>query len=229
MAVHVGAGLGGAQRIRQGPGWAVAGRPDDLVHPSAAGSDERIVIGAENGGQPVGAVAGVLADAAVVEDRHLLAGVGVAAVGDPRRVFRVAEPVRVAGPVAGGLDRGGAAAAQRELRRGLRRDPQVAPDGRHVRDQVGAVAGGLDRGGQADWARQQIVAPGRRLLGGATRSSTSCSAATASVSSGGQARPRLARSRVAASTASRRRPRPRRPRDLPPRAGPRGPGARPGR
>ena len=43
VAVHVGAGLGRAQRIRQGPGRAIAGGPDDLVHPSAAGCHERIV------------------------------------------------------------------------------------------------------------------------------------------------------------------------------------------
>jgi len=69
-------------------GRAVAHGPDDLVHPAAARRHERLGAGAEHSRQPVAAQSGVLADPAIVEDRDLLACIGVEPIGDPLRVFR---------------------------------------------------------------------------------------------------------------------------------------------
>jgi hypothetical protein len=65
--------------------------------------------------QLVGTEPRVLADAAIAEHRHLLAGVGVAVVGDPGGIFHIAEPGRMAGSVAVGLDRRSPAVALGEL------------------------------------------------------------------------------------------------------------------
>ena len=121
VPVDVPACLVAAERVGQRAGRAVPDGADDLVHPPAAGGHEGLRIGAENRRQPVRAVAGVLADAPVIEDRDLLAVVGIAPVGDPLGVPGVAEPVRVARAVTGGLRRGRAAPAQRELGRLRRR------------------------------------------------------------------------------------------------------------
>ena len=89
--------------IAEGAGRAVPDRPDDLVHPAAAGGDERLLAAVEDGGEPVGAQAGVLAGAAVVEDGHLLADVGVPPVRDPVGVLGVGEPDPGVRAVAEGL------------------------------------------------------------------------------------------------------------------------------
>src|SRR5262249_56401680 len=83
----------------------------------AAGGHERLGAGAEHRRQAVRAQPRVLADAAVVEDRQLLARIAVAPVGDPLGVLGVAEADPGAAAVAPGLDRRLAAPAQRELRR----------------------------------------------------------------------------------------------------------------
>ena len=135
---------GQAQRA----GRAVAHGPDELVEAAAAGGDEGLGLGPERGRQPVAAQAGVLADAPVVEDRDLLPRVGVALVGHPVRVLAVGEPAGRVRPVAERLERGGAAPAQRELRR--HRDLPAERGAQHgdVSDQVGAVLGGHDGGRQ---------------------------------------------------------------------------------
>jgi hypothetical protein len=64
--------------VRARPGWVISPQPILwlLVQP-------------EDVGQAVGAQAGVLAGAPVVEDGHLLAGVGVLAVGDSVRLLGI--------------------------------------------------------------------------------------------------------------------------------------------
>ena len=140
--------LGAVEGQAQRPGRAVAHRPDDLVHPAAARSHEGLGGGAERGGQPVGAQAGVLADAPVVEDRDLLPGVGVALVGHPVRVLGVGEAVAGVRPVAERLGRRAAAPAQGQLGRQGQVLAQRRADGRDVGDQVGAVLRGHDGGRQ---------------------------------------------------------------------------------
>src|SRR5262252_10351924 len=97
--------LAAAHRVAQRPRRAVAHRTDDLVHAAAAGRHERLGAGAEHGGQAVGAQPRVLADAAVVEDRQLLARIAVAPVRDPLGILGVAEPGPRVAAVAPGLDR----------------------------------------------------------------------------------------------------------------------------
>ena len=124
----------------QRPGRAVAHRPDELVETAAAGGDERARhAGAEHGRQPVGAQAGVLADAPVVEDRDLLARVGVALVGHPVRVLVVGEPAGGVRPVAERLHRRGAAPAQGQLGRHRELLAERRAHRGDVGDQVGAV------------------------------------------------------------------------------------------
>jgi hypothetical protein len=72
-----------AQRARR----AVPNGADDLVHATAARGYERLLTDAKHGRETVGTVSGVLADAAVVENRHLLAGVAFTVVGNPGRVL----------------------------------------------------------------------------------------------------------------------------------------------
>lgn len=94
MPVDFIAGLFAVDAVAERPRRAVADRADDLVHPPAAGSDKRLPALAEHGGQRVGAESGVLADAAVVVDGHLLAGVGVKTVLDPAWILVTGKPDR---------------------------------------------------------------------------------------------------------------------------------------
>jgi hypothetical protein len=71
----------------------------------------------------------MLADTAIVEDGHLLADVGVAAVGHPARVLGVIEAVTRAGGVAGRCGRRAATAAQRRHGTELKRTAQMIRDG----------------------------------------------------------------------------------------------------
>src|SRR5262249_26811600 len=70
------------ERVAEGSGRAVTDGADDLVHAPTAGRHEGLLVGSEHGRETVTALAGVLAGAAVVEDRDLDSVVGVAAVGD---------------------------------------------------------------------------------------------------------------------------------------------------
>src|ERR1022692_1965914 len=83
IPVGLAAGFGAVDGVAQRSGGAVPHGADDLVHPAAAGGHERLLAGAEHGGEPVRAQARVLAYAAVIEDGQLLAGIGVTPVRDP--------------------------------------------------------------------------------------------------------------------------------------------------
>ena len=130
--------------------------PDGQSRTARTSSSRRPPLGATKGSAPVRnavgtrsrAQPGVLADAPVVEDRDLLPGVGVALVGHPVRVLGVGETAGRVRPVAEGLDRRGAAPAQRELRRHRELLAQRGAQHGDVGDQVGAVLGGHDRGRQ---------------------------------------------------------------------------------
>src|SRR5581483_10763436 len=112
VVVRGGAPLYPVDREAERAGRAGPDRGDDLVNPSRRGADERLLAGVKHPGQPVGAVAGVLADAAVVVDRQSRRRVGIAPVGHPLGVLGAGEAVGRAGAVAGRLHRGLTAAAQ---------------------------------------------------------------------------------------------------------------------
>src|SRR5262249_58705434 len=116
--VHLVPGFGAVDRVAQRTGRAVPDGADDLVHPAPARRHERLGAGVEDGGQPVGAKPGVLADAAVVVDHDLLAVVDVAPVGYPLRVLSVGKAGPGAAAVAERLDRRVATPAQRPPRGG---------------------------------------------------------------------------------------------------------------
>ena len=69
VPVDVVASLMVVDGVAQRTGRAVSDRPDDLVHSGPTRRDERFLVDSESQRQPVGAEAGVLADAAVVVDR----------------------------------------------------------------------------------------------------------------------------------------------------------------
>ena len=154
--------LHGVQRVAQRAGRAIAYRPDDFVHPPAARADERLLTEVEHRGEPVGAQPGVLAQAAVVQHRYLLADIGVAPVGDPVRVLNVGEADAVAGAVAGRLDPGFAASAQRHQRPGRDGHAEVVVQVRGVHRQVRAVREDLDLLVPSRLQRRQLGEPGRR-------------------------------------------------------------------
>src|SRR5215471_3875983 len=139
-------GLPGVDGEPERAGRAVTHGADDLIHPAAARRHERLLAAAEDGGQPVGAEARVLAEPTVVDYRDLLARVGVAPVGHPLGVLGVGEPVLGAGPVAERLPRRPAAAAQGQLGWRWHLLAEVAGQLRHVGREVGAVMYDLDRG-----------------------------------------------------------------------------------
>jgi hypothetical protein len=105
---------------------------------------------------------GLLAQAAVVQHRYLLADVGVALVGDPVRVLSVGEADAVAGAVAGRLDLGFAAPAQRHQRPGRDGHAEVVVQVRGVRRQVRAVREDLNLLVPSRLQRRQLGEPGRR-------------------------------------------------------------------
>src|SRR5262249_16853875 len=78
--------LDSVDRIAQRAGRAIAHGADDVVHAAPAGGHEG-TFGVEDRVQTVGAEAGVLADAAVVEDGQLHAVVSIAPVGNPLGVL----------------------------------------------------------------------------------------------------------------------------------------------
>ena len=149
VVVDLRAGLLLVDGIAEGSGRAVPDRPDDLVHPAAAGSDERLLAAVEDGGEPVGAQARVLAGASVVEDGHLLTHVGVPPVRDPAGVLGVGEADLGVGAVAEGLELRATAATERHLRPHRQGPAEPVVEAARVGHQIGAVGGRLDLGGQS--------------------------------------------------------------------------------
>ena len=171
VPVDQAAGFLAVEGQAQRPGRTVAHRPDELVHPGSARGDEGLGAGAEGRRQPVGAQAGVLADAPVVEDRDLLTRVGVALVRHPVRVLGVGKPAAGVRPVAERFHGRSAAPAQGQLGRQRQRLTERRADGRDAGDQVGAVLGDHDRGRQgaldpAELGDQADPLAGRHLAEG---------------------------------------------------------------
>jgi hypothetical protein len=168
VVVSVAAGLDAVDGVAQRARGAVSNGPDDLVHPPPAGGDERLCVEVEDRGQPVGAVAGVLADAAIVVNGDLDADVAVAAVGDAISGFRVIEPDGGVAAVAERFELGGTATTQRHLRacRQWLTEPVIEVDG--VGHQQRSVGGGLDARIQPGLQRLEFGHPGARrgALGG---------------------------------------------------------------
>ena len=148
MTVDVLARLDAVDCVAERAGGAGAHRAHELVHPAAAGRDERRLVGAECGRDAVGAEAGVLADAAVVEDRHLLADVGVAAIGMAVGVLVAAEADLRVRPVAEWFGLRFPATAKRCLWWHWDRLAEPVPDVMRVGHEVGAVVGDADLLGQ---------------------------------------------------------------------------------
>ena len=153
---------------------------------------------AEHGAEPVSAQAGVLADAAVIEDRDLLTRIGIPLVRHPVRVLGAGKAVAGVRPVAERLHRRAAAPAQGQLRRQGQPLPERRPHGADVGDQVGA-RGDLDRRREGGLELLQGGDPRARSPRGAWRTTRSCSAATASSRPDGAVAARRARSVVAAT------------------------------
>jgi hypothetical protein len=82
VVVDVVAGLDPIDGVAEGSRGAVADGTDNLVHSTTARGDERLLALVEDGRQPIGAIAGMLAGAPVVENGDLLPHVGVTPVGD---------------------------------------------------------------------------------------------------------------------------------------------------
>jgi len=96
--------LAPVEAVAESAGRTVAGSPDDLVEGTTARRHERLSIDMEDGRQAVRAESGVLAQAPVVVDRRLKAGIGISAIGAPRRFFVAREADAGVGSVATRLD-----------------------------------------------------------------------------------------------------------------------------
>ncbi len=168
--VDIGSGLDSVDGETERPRRAVANRPDDLVHPAPAGGDERLGRQPEDGRQAVGAQPGVLAGAAVVDDRHLLADIGIEVVGDPLRIFGAVEPVGQMTVVAPWLGlRPSAAAQPRRARRFVavghgNRLSEPVDKAHFSRHFVGPVVGHLDRRAATGVGRVVVGMRGHRVL-----------------------------------------------------------------
>jgi hypothetical protein len=144
IVIDLGARLHPVDRVGQGTRRAVADGADDLVHPPAARRDERLLVGAEGGLQSVGAEARVLADAPVVEDRHLLADVGVAPVGNAVRILVVGKAGLRVATVAERLDLRGPAATESHRGPSLHGPAERVEHAVGVRRQIRPVVRDLD-------------------------------------------------------------------------------------
>src|SRR5215470_20406604 len=156
--VHLLALLAAAGRVAQRARRAIPHGTDDLVHPAAAGGHKRLGAGAEHRGQAVAAQPRMLADAAVVEDRQLVARIAVTLVGYPFGILGVAEAGSRVAAVAPRLDRRLAAAAQRQLRRRAALGTEVVGQPRHVGHQVRPVVRRLDHGREPGLELPEFVA-----------------------------------------------------------------------
>jgi len=156
VPVGLAAGFLAVDTVAECPARAIAYRADDLIHPPAAGGDERFLALAEDGRQPAGAISRVLAGAPVVEDGHLLPGVGVAPVRDPAGVFGAGEPDGCVAAIAQWLDFRAAAAAQRQLRPHAHRLAQPVDQGMGAGDQVRAISHDPDTRIQSGLQRAQL-------------------------------------------------------------------------
>ena len=106
VAVDVIAGLYAVDRVTERPGGTIPHGTDDLVHPPAAWSRERVRVGVED----------VLTGASVIEDRDLLTDIGVTLILDPVVILGVGEPDASMAAITQRLAPRLAAAAQRHLR-----------------------------------------------------------------------------------------------------------------
>src|SRR5262249_5353005 len=137
-------------------GGAVADGADDLVHSAAARCDEH-AFGVEDGVEPVGAEAGVLTNAAVVEDGELDAVVGGAPVWGTFRVLLVPEAGSRARSVAVRFECRLAAAAEGHLRLDGHLLAEPVEHSLGAGDQVGAVVGAADTGFAATLEHPQLL------------------------------------------------------------------------
>src|SRR6185437_4644695 len=164
VLIHRVAGLDAIQRVAQSARGTIADRPDDLVHPPATGMDKRLLAQPKDRGQPVGAVARVLARPAVIEHGDLLADIRVEAIGLAVGALLIAKAHARMAAIAERLYLRAAAATQRHLwSRGI-----LAPEPVHqapgIRDQVGAILLEFDRHLQARLQAAQLAPQGRASL-----------------------------------------------------------------
>jgi len=167
VVIHLVAGLDPVDGVAERARGAVPDRPDDFVHPPAAGGDERLAAPVEDRRQPVGAETGMLAGAPVVQDGDLLPGVAITVVGNPVRLFRAGESGPGVRAVAPRFYRRRAAAAQGHLRAGGQGLAQPVMYAAGIGDQVRPVGRHLDSRLQPGLERPQLGEPGLgcRVLG----------------------------------------------------------------